>query len=132
MGDIVGRLFREFAISLSFTILVSAVVSLTLTPMLAARMIKERAQARHGWLYQLSEDAFNGIIQFYGATLKVVLAVQPLVLLVALATLALTIYLYIEIPKSLFPVQDTGIIQGVSEADQDISFPAMSTGKVIS
>ncbi len=125
MGDIVGRLFREFAITLSFTILISAVVSLTLTPMLAARMVKDRSQARHNRLYQLSEDIFNGIINFYGATLKLVLAIQPLVLLVALGTLVLTVYLYIQIPKSLFPVQDTGIIQGVSEADQDISFPAM-------
>jgi multidrug efflux pump len=126
MGDIVGRLFREFAISLSFTILISAVVSLTLTPMLAARLIRERGDARHGRLYQLSEDMFNGIINFYGATLRVVLGLQPLVLLVALATLVLTVYLYLEIPKSLFPTQDTGIIQGISEADQDISFPAMS------
>ena len=126
MGDIVGRLFREFAITLSFTILVSAVVSLTLTPMLAARMIKERGQANHGRLYQLSEDAFDGIVNFYGATLKIVLRVQPLILLVALGTLALTVYLYIEIPKGLFPTQDTGLIQGISEADQDISFPAMA------
>ena len=126
MGDIVGRLFREFAITLSFTILISAVVSLTLTPMLAARMVKERSEAHHGRLYQFSEDVFNGIIRFYGATLKLVLAIQPLVLLIALGTLALTIYLYMQIPKSLFPTQDTGLIQGVSEADQDISFPAMS------
>jgi multidrug efflux pump len=126
MGDIVGRLFREFAITLSFTILISALVSLTLTPMLAARLIQERDKARHGRLYQLSEKMFNGIISFYGETLKVVLRVQPLVLLIALGTLVLTIYLYIEIPKGLFPVQDTGIIQGVSEADQAISFPAMS------
>ena len=101
-------------------------VSLTLTPMLAARLIKSRENAHHGRLYQLSENAFNGIISFYGETLKIVLRVQPLVLLIALGTLVLTIYLYIDIPKGLFPVQDTGIIQGVSEADQDISFPAMS------
>ncbi|MCE0524051.1 MAG: efflux RND transporter permease subunit [Methylacidiphilales bacterium] len=126
MGDIVGRLFREFAITLSFTILISALVSLTLTPMLSARLIKERAKARHGRMYQFSERMFNSVIAFYGETLKVVLRVQPLVLLIALGTLALTIYLYIEIPKGLFPIQDTGIIQGVSEADQDISFPAMS------
>jgi multidrug efflux pump len=126
MGDIVGRLFREFAITLSFTILVSALVSLTLTPMLAARLIKERDQTRHGRLYQYSEDAFNGIISFYGSTLKVVLRVQPLILLIALGTLVLTIYLYIQIPKGLFPTQDTGLIQGVTEADQDISFPAMA------
>jgi len=126
MGDIVGRLFREFAITLSFTILISALVSLTLTPMLAARLIKERAKAHHGRLYEMSENAFNSVISFYGATLKIVLRVQPLVLLIALGTLVLTVYLYIEIPKGLFPVQDTGIIQGVSDADQDISFPAMS------
>ena len=138
MGDIVGRLFREFAITLTFTILISAVVSLTLTPMLAARIqlmdqfitwllsfILPRKWLEQNRLYQFSEDIFNGIIRFYGATLRLVLAVQPLVLLVALVTLVLTIYLYIQIPKSLFPVQDTGLIQGVSEADQDISFPAM-------
>ena len=150
MSDIVGRLFREFAITLSFTILISALVSLTLTPMLAgridllesfikwilgifgvpARWLENRTDAEgkpvHGRLYQLSEDAFNGVINFYGETLKVVLRVQPLVLLVALATLALTVFLYIEIPKGLFPVQDTGEIQGVSEADQNVSFTAMS------
>jgi multidrug efflux pump len=126
MGDIVGRLFREFAITLSFTILISALVSLTLTPMLAARLIRSRDQARHGRLYQLSEDAFNGVISFYGETLRLVLRVQPLVLLIALGTLVLTIYLYIQVPKGLFPIQDTGIIQGVTEADQDISFPAMA------
>jgi multidrug efflux pump len=126
MGDIVGRLFREFAITLSFTILISAVVSLSLTPMLSARLIRDREKANHGRLYQFSEDIFNGIISFYGETLKIVLRIQPLILLVALATLALTVYLYAIIPKSLFPVQDTGIIQGISEADQSISFPAMS------
>ena len=126
MGDIVGRLFREFAITLSFTILISAVVSLTLTPMLAARLIREREKAHHGRLYQLSENIFNGIISFYGKTLKVILLIQPLILLVAVGTLALTVYLYAIIPKGLFPVQDTGIIQGVSEADQSISFPAMA------
>ncbi|HEV3271597.1 MAG TPA: efflux RND transporter permease subunit [Candidatus Methylacidiphilales bacterium] len=126
MGDVVGRLFREFAITLSFTILISALVSLTLTPMLAARLIREREKAAHGRLYQLSERMFEGVISIYGATLKGVLRVQPLVLLIAVGTLVLTIYLYMEIPKGLFPIQDTGIIQGVSEADQDISFPAMS------
>jgi multidrug efflux pump len=126
MGDIVGRLFREFAITLSFTILVSAVVSLTLTPMLAARMIKSRENTHRNRLYQMSEDVFNGIISFYGRTLKVVLRVQFLVLLVAIGTLVLTIFLYIIIPKGLFPIQDTGLIQGVSEAGQTISFSAMA------
>jgi multidrug efflux pump len=126
MSDIVGRLFREFAITLSFTILISALVSLTLTPMLSARMLRSKENTHHGRLYQFSEDVFNGVINFYGETLKVVLRVQPLVLLVALATLVLTVFLYIEIPKGLFPVQDTGEIQGVSEADQNVSFTAMS------
>jgi multidrug efflux pump len=126
MKDIVGRLFREFAITLSFTILISAVVSLTLTPMLAARLLKSKENARHGRLYQFSEDMFNGIISFYGETLKVVLRVQPLVLLIAIGTLVLTIFLYTIIPKGLFPIQDTGEIQGVSEADQTVSFPAMA------
>ncbi len=126
MGDIVGRLFREFAITLSFTILISAVVSLTLTPMLAARLLKSQDETRHGRFYQVSEDIFNSIISFYGKTLQVILRVQPLILLVALGTLFLTVFLYIEIPKGLFPIQDTGLIQGISEADQDISFPAMA------
>ncbi|MDB4793729.1 efflux RND transporter permease subunit, partial [Methylacidiphilales bacterium] len=126
MSDIVGRLFREFAITLSFTILISAAVSLTLTPMLSARMFKSHEKVRHGRMYQLSEDAFNRVISFYGDTLRIVLRVQPLVLLVAVGTLALTIFLYIIIPKGLFPIQDTGEIQGVSEADQSVSFTAMS------
>jgi multidrug efflux pump len=126
MGDIVGRLFREFAITLSFTILISAVVSLTLTPMLSARLFKRKEEKKPSRLFQISEDVFNSIISFYGRTLQVVLRVQPLVLLVALATLALTIFLYIEIPKTLFPIQDTGEIQGVSEADESVSFTAMS------
>ncbi|HUB66356.1 MAG TPA: efflux RND transporter permease subunit [Candidatus Methylacidiphilales bacterium] len=126
MGDIVGRLFREFAITLSFTILISAVVSLTLTPMLSARLLKRKQEQRSSRLFQLSEDVFNSIISFYGMTLRVVLRAQPLVLLVALATLALTVFLYIEIPKTLFPIQDTGEIQGVSQADQSVSFAAMA------
>jgi len=126
MGDIVGRLFREFAITLSFTILISAVVSLTLTPMLAARLLKSKEEAHRSRLFQISEDAFNSVISFYGETLKIILRIQPIILLVALGTLVLTILLYIEIPKGLFPIQDTGLIQGVSEADQSISFPAMA------
>jgi len=126
MGDIVGRLFREFAITLSFTILISAVVSLTLTPMLAARLLKSKEEARHSRLFEISENAFNSVISFYGETLKLILRIQPIILLVALGTLVLTIFLYIQIPKGLFPIQDTGLIQGVSEADQDVSFPAMA------
>ncbi len=125
MGDIVGRLFASSP-SRSASPSSSRPSSRSRsTPMLAARMVRERDPAGHSRLYQLSEDIFNGIIRFYGATLRLVLAVQPLVLLVALGTLVLTVFLYIQIPKSLFPIQDTGIIQGVSEADQDISFPAM-------
>ena len=126
MGDIVGRLFREFAITLSFTILISALVSLTLTPMLAARMIQSRERQKHNRLYLLSEDAFNGIINFYGSTLRFALRFQPVILLIAVLTLVLTIVLYIVVPKGLFPIQDTGIIQGVSEAGQTISFTAMA------
>jgi multidrug efflux pump len=126
MRDIVGRLFREFAITLSFTILVSAFVSLTLTPMLSARLLKSHDSERRGRLYQISEDIFNGIISFYGDTLRVVLRFQPLVLLIAVGTLVFTIFLYIVIPKGFFPVQDTGEIQGISEADQSASFPAMA------
>src|SRR6202453_3788363 len=126
MSDIVGRLFREFAITLTFTILISALVSLTLTPMLAARMLRAKENEHHGRLFQMSEDVFNGVIPFYGKTLKVVLRIQPLILLVAIGTLVLTIFLYTIIPKGLFPIQDTGEIQGVSEADQSVSFSAMS------
>jgi multidrug efflux pump len=126
MQDIVGRLFREFAITLSFTILISALVSLTLTPMLAARLLQAKEDERHSRIFEYSERVFNGIIGFYGDTLRVILRVQSLVLIVAVATLALTLFLYTIIPKGLFPIQDTGEIQGISEADQNISYPAMS------
>jgi multidrug efflux pump len=126
MGDIVGRLFREFAITLSVTILVSAVVSLTLTPMMCAKLLKHQDETQRGRFYEASERAFNSIIAFYGRTLKWVLKYQTATLLVAVATLVLTILLYIIVPKGFFPVQDTGIIQGISEASQSISFPAMA------
>jgi multidrug efflux pump len=126
MGDIVGRLFREFAITLSVTILVSAVVSLTLTPMMCARLLKHDPEAQNKKFYQVSERAFERVIAFYGRTLKWVLEHQTATLLVAVVTLALTIILYIIVPKGFFPVQDTGIIQGISEATQTVSFPAMS------
>ena len=126
MGDIVGRLFREFAVTLSITILVSAVVSLTLTPMMASKLLKHNPEASQGRLFRLSEDAFNGIINFYGRTLRFVLGYQTITLLVAGATLALTILLFIRIPKGFFPIQDTGVIQGISEAAQTVSFREMS------
>jgi multidrug efflux pump len=126
MGDIVGRLFREFAITLAVTILVSAVVSLTLTPMMCARLLRHRPQAQQGRFYQKSERAWQKVIDFYARTLQWVLQHQTATLLVAASTLVLTVGLYVVIPKGFFPVQDTGIIQGISEAPQAISFSAMS------
>jgi len=126
MGDIVGRLFREFAITLSVTILVSAVVSLTLTPMMCSRILKSTHGRQQSRFYVASEHAFASIIAFYGKTLQWVLKRQTATLLVAAGTLVLTIVLYVIIPKGFFPVQDTGIIQGISEAGQSISFPAMA------
>jgi multidrug efflux pump len=126
MGDIVGRLFREFAITLSVTILVSAVVSLTLTPMMCSRLLKHKPESQQGRFYRVSEHAFESIIAFYGRTLKWVLKHQTATLLVAIVTLVATVLLYIVVPKGFFPVQDTGIIQGISEAEQSISFDAMS------
>jgi multidrug efflux pump len=126
MGDIVGRLFREFAVTLSVTILVSAVVSLTLTPMMCARLLKKRTKANEGKLYRASEKVWDKAIDFYRRTLSVVLKHQTLTMIVAVGTLILTIVLYIAVPKGFFPIQDTGIIQGITEASQKISFPAMA------
>jgi multidrug efflux pump len=126
MGDVVGRLFREFAVTLAVTIVVSAVVSLTLTPMMASRILKHNPEAQQGRFYRASEHVFESMIAFYGRTLKVVLRYQTLTLFVALATLLLTIYLYIIIPKGFFPVQDTGVIQGITQARQTISSKAMA------
>jgi len=127
MGDIVGRLFREFAVTLSVTILVSAVVSLTLTPMMASKLLKHDPKATEGRFYRVSENAFNSVVDFYGRTLQFVLRFQTITLLVAVATLAVTILLFIRIPKGFFPIQDTGVIQGISEAAQTVSFGEMST-----
>jgi multidrug efflux pump len=126
MGDIVGRLFREFAVTLSVTILVSAVVSLTLTPMMCAKLLKHKPESEQGRLYHASERVFQGIINGYAKTLDVVLRHQVATLVIAAATLGLTVYLYEVIPKGFFPVQDTGVILGISEAPQDVSFDAMS------
>jgi len=126
MGDIVGRLFREFAVTLSVTILVSAVVSLTLTPMMCSRLLKHTPAASQGSFYRASERAFDAVIAVYGKTLQFVLRWQTATLLVAAGTLALTIYMFDKIPKGFFPIQDTGIIQGVSEAAQTVSFHEMS------
>ena len=126
MRDIVGRLFREFAITLSVTILVSALVSLTLTPMMCSRLLHYTPESKQSRFYRKSEHAFNSIIAFYGRTLQRVLKYQTATLMVAAATLVLTFLLYLIIPKGFFPVQDTGIIQGISEASDSISFPAMA------
>jgi multidrug efflux pump len=126
MGDVVGRLFREFAVTLAVTIVVSAVVSLTLTPMMASRILKHNPEEQQGRLFRASEHAFSSMIAFYGRTLKVVLRFRTITLLVALATLLLTIFLYIYIPKGFFPVQDTGIIQGISQAAPSIGSIAMA------
>jgi multidrug efflux pump len=126
MGDVVGRLFREFAVTLSVTIVVSAVVSLTLTPMMCSKLLRHRPESQQGRLYRLSERGFEAVIGFYGRTLTFILRHQFSTLLIAIATLVATVMLYIYIPKGFFPVQDTGVILGVSEAPQDISFAAMS------
>ena len=125
MGDVVGRLFREFAVTLAVTIVISAVVSLTLTPMMCSRILRHDPEEQQTRFYRWSEKMFDNMIAFYGRTLRVVLRFQTITLLVALATLVITIVLYIEIPKGFFPVQDTGVIQGISQANQSISFAAM-------
>jgi multidrug efflux pump len=125
MGDIVGRLFGEFAVTLAVTILVSAVVSLTLTPMMCSRFLREKSKQSRGRLFQWSERVFQSVIDFYGRTLKWILNHQTVTLLVAAGTLALTIALYIIVPKGFFPVQDTGVIQGISQAPAITSFAAM-------
>ena len=127
MGDIVGRLFREFAVTLSVTILVSAVVSLTLTPVMCAKLLSHRPEAERSRFYTASEHAFNSLIDFYGRTLNWVFGHQTATLWVAAATLVGTVLLYIFIPKGFFPVQDTGVILGVSEAPQTVSFASMMT-----
>jgi multidrug efflux pump len=126
MGDVVGRLFREFAVTLAVTIVISAVVSLTLTPMMSARILRHEPKEKQGRIYRFTERAFESMIAFYGRTLKVVLRYQTITLLVAVTTLMLTIFLYIIIPKGFFPVQDTGVIQGISQAPQTIGSKAMA------
>ncbi|WLG59407.1 MdtB/MuxB family multidrug efflux RND transporter permease subunit [Pseudomonas extremorientalis] len=127
MADVVGRLFREFAITLAVAILISLVVSLTLTPMMCARLLKrEPKEEEQGRFYKASGAWIDWLIARYGSMLQWVLKHQPLTLLVAIATLGLTVFLYLVVPKGFFPVQDTGVIQGISEAPQSISFAAMS------
>jgi len=126
MGDIVGRLFREFAVTLSVTILLSAIISLTLTPMMCSLLLRHKDQEKHSRLYDWSERVFNNTIAFYGRGVKFVLNHQTATLLVTIGTLVATIYLYIVVPKGFFPVQDTGVIMGISDAPESISFAAMT------
>jgi len=123
MGGIVGRLFREFAVTLSIAILVSMVVSLTATPMMCAHLLED--QPTHGWMYRTSERAFDWVVSQYGRTLSIALRFRAITLLVLLATIGLNVYLFIRVPKGFFPQQDTGRIQGSILADQDTSFQAM-------
>jgi len=127
MQDITGRLFREFAVTLAVTILISAIVSLTLTPMMSSKLLRHTAPEQEGRFYRWSERVFKDIIEFYGRTLKWVLARQTLVLAVAVVTLLTAGFLYYFIPKGFFPIQDTGIIQVITQAPEATSFDAMST-----
>ena len=134
MSDVVGRLFREFAITLAVAILISAIVSLTLTPMMCAKLLRPSAHAKSEETAE--KDWFDSIIALYGRSLSWVLKHQAVTLCVFFTTVALTVALYINIPKGFFPVQDTGVIQGISEAPQNVSFSAMAEyqqklGKII-
>src|SRR5690349_7947089 len=126
MADVVGRLFREFAITLSVTIIISAIVSLTLVPMMCAKLLRHRPVERMSPFARQTQEWFDRVVAEYGRLLTWVLDHQPLTLLVAIVTLALTVFLYIVIPKGFFPVQDTGLIQGISEAPSSVSFAAMA------
>jgi multidrug efflux pump len=126
MRDIVGRLFREFAVTLAVTILMSAIISLTLTPMMCAKLLKHRGEKQQSRFYKASERFYERIIAFYGRTLKFVLKYQTTTLLITVGTLVLTLFLYVVVPKGFFPVQDTGVILGVSEAPQTVSFQSMA------
>ncbi|MGH9537344.1 MAG: efflux RND transporter permease subunit, partial [Terriglobales bacterium] len=125
MGGIVGRLFREFAVTLSVAIAVSLLVSLSVTPMMCAKFLRSTDREKHGHIYRFSEKIFDTILELYTRALKVVLRHQPLTLLITIGTAALSIYLYIVVPKGFFPQQDTGRVMGSVQAAQDISFTAM-------
>jgi len=126
MSDVVGRLFREFAITLAVTILVSAFVSLTLTPMMCSRILKDKSVARETRFYHWSENVFNRIVAAYGRSIQVVLRYRFITLLVTISTFVATVLLFIVVPKGFFPVQDTGVILGISEAPQTVSFQSMA------
>jgi hydrophobic/amphiphilic exporter-1 (mainly G- bacteria), HAE1 family len=136
MGGIIGRLFREFAVTLAMTIFVSMVVSLTLTPMMASRFLRSHHETQHGKFYQWSERAFDGMLRGYEYVLDHALAWKRTTLLIFFATLGLSVYLFIIIPKGFFPQQDVGLISATSEASQDISFEEMkkkqeALGKIV-
>ncbi|HXM84523.1 MAG TPA: MdtB/MuxB family multidrug efflux RND transporter permease subunit [Stellaceae bacterium] len=126
MGDVVGRLFREFALTLAVTILISAVVSLTLVPMACAKLLRRANETKENRFQRWNREKFDGLIHNYGRGLNWVLDRQPLVLLIAVATLVLTVILYVVIPKGFFPVQDTGLVQGISQAAESVSYDAMA------
>src|SRR5579864_2686109 len=126
MGDIVGRLFREFAITLSVTILISAGVSLTLTPMMCSKLLRHRSMAQQGRFYRVSERWWLWVIDRYAGSLRFVLRHQTITLFITLGTLFLTLYMYVVVPKGFFPVQDTGVILGISQAPETTSFASMS------
>ncbi len=125
MADVVGRLFREFAITLAVSILISAVISLTLTPMMCSKLLRHVPEEQQGSLYHATGAFFDRMVEIYGSCLKWVLDHQPFTLAIAMGTLCLTGVLYVAVEKGFFPVQDTGIIQGTTEASQDVSFSAM-------
>ncbi len=126
MADVVGRLFREFAITLAVSILISLVVSLTLTPMMSGRLLRHLHDGEQGWFYRKTGAMIDWTVSSYGRQLQWVLRHQPLTLLVAVSTLALTVALYLVVPKGFFPVQDTGALQVITEAPQSVSFEAMA------
>jgi hydrophobe/amphiphile efflux-1 (HAE1) family protein len=126
MSGYVGKMFREFAIAVSVSLVLSLVISLTLTPMMCARLLKDETHTRHGRLYQLSERGFEAVLDWYERTLKFALHHRFATLMVMFGTILLTGYLYYVIPKGFFPLQDTGMLFGIAEASQDISFPAMA------
>jgi hydrophobe/amphiphile efflux-1 (HAE1) family protein len=126
MGGVIGRLLREFAVVVTMTIAVSAVVSLTLTPMMCARYLSEKGHVQHGRPYMMAEAFFDGMLSVYDRGLKWTLRHQPFMLVVLFATLGATVYYYVTMPKGFFPQADTGYVQGISEARQDISFAAMT------
>src|SRR5258708_32157541 len=126
MSGVIGRLFREFAMTVGAAIITSGIISLTVTPMMCAQFLRHRTEGEHGALYRLSERIFEGMLGAYDVGLRWVLRHQAITLAATLATLGATVYLYVITPKGFFPQEDTGLIQAVAEGAPDISFAAMS------